>query len=50
MEADTLRGLGYLIAAYALVAGSLLAYGLQLARERRNLLHELSEDEERDAG
>lgn len=33
--------MGFLIAAYALALGALLAYGLHLARERRRLLGEL---------
>jgi hypothetical protein len=35
--------MGYVIAAYAIVAGSLLWYGLRLARERRALRRSLGE-------
>ncbi len=50
MEAGAGQGLGYVIAAYAVVGGSLLVYGLHLARERRGLRRELAEDPKRDAG
>ena len=50
MDAETSSGLGYVIAAYAAVAGSLLAYGYHLARERRDLRRELSLEPQQDAG
>ena len=34
--------MGYLIAAYALVVGALVAYGVQLARERTQLRRALA--------
>jgi len=38
--------MGYAIAAYAVVAGALLLYGLHLARERRALRRSLGESPE----